>query len=252
MDANYRVAKGSRIVTGQRVLVVDDEPRLRRALQSALSAHGYTVTTAPDGPAGLEAVAAWMPDAMVLDLMLPGMDGIDVLRRVRARSLMPIIVLSARGGEADKVAALDQGADDYLTKPFGIAEFLARLRAVLRRARVGAPEVITAGDVIIDPRRYLVVRGGRDVHLTPTEFDLLRVLASEAGKVLTHRQLLERVWGSFATENARQLRVYITYLRRKLEDNPRNPRLILTEPGVGYRLNADMAPTRPPRTLTSF
>ena len=142
------------------------------------------------------------------------------------------------------MAALDQGADDYLTKPFGMAELLARLRVVLRRERVGVPEQLTAGDVTIDLRRYLVYRGGHEVHLTPTEFDLLRVLASEAGgRVLTHRQLLERVWGSYAAENSQQLRVYINYLRRKLEADPRHPQLIVTEPGVGYRLKADASPT---------
>jgi two-component system KDP operon response regulator KdpE len=152
---------------------------------------------------------------------------------------VPIIVLSARGQEADKVAALDQGADDYLTKPFGMAELLARLRVVLRRAHVGAPERLTAGDVTIDMERHLVFRGDREVHLTPTEFDLLRVLATEAGKVLTHRQILERVWGRYAADNSQQLRVYINYLRRKLEDDPSHPKLIVTDPGVGYRLKAE-------------
>ena len=165
-------------------------------------------------------------------------------------------------GKPDKVAALDQGADDYLTKPFGMAELLARLRVMLRRARVGVAEQLTAGDVTIDLRRYLVLRGGQEVHLTPTEFDLLRVLASEAGKVLTHRQLLERVWGNYAAENSQQLRVYINYLRRKLETDPSHPQLIVTEPGVGYRLKADAHRPSPansnqvlisdPRFLTRF
>src|SRR3954454_12016659 len=173
---------------------------------------------------------------------MPEIDGLEVLRETRAWSSVPIIVLSARGEEADKVAALDQGADDYLTKPFGIAELLARLRVMLRRARVGGQEVISIGDVTIDLRRYLVLRAGREVHLTPTEFDLLRVLASETGKVLTHRQLLERVWGNYAAENSQQLRVYINYLRRRLEADPSRPQLIVTEPGVGYRLKADASP----------
>jgi two-component system KDP operon response regulator KdpE len=226
-------------MSGERVLVVDDEPQIRRALQSALGAHGYAIAVAEDGARALETIATWAPDAVVLDLVMPGIDGFGVLRQTRTWSDVPIIVLSARGDEADKVAALDQGADDYLTKPFGMAELLARLRVVLRRARVGAPEKLTAGDVTIDMGRHLVFRGGQEVHLTPTEFDLLRVLASEAGKVLTHRQILQRVWGSYASENSQQLRVYINYLRRKLEEDPSHPRLIVTEPGVGYRLKAD-------------
>ena len=226
-------------MTGERVLVIDDEPQIRRALHSALSAHGYAVAVAENGAAGLEAIASWAPEAVVLDLVMPGVDGYEVLRQTRTWSPVPIIVLSARGQEADKVAALDQGADDYLTKPFGMAELLARLRVVLRRARLGAPERLTAGDVTIDMERHLVFRGDREVHLTPTEFDLLRVLATEAGKVLTHRQILERVWGRYAAENSQQLRVYINYLRRKLEDDPSHPRLIVTDPGVGYRLKVD-------------
>jgi len=226
-------------MTGERVLVVDDEPQIRRALQSALTAHGYTVTVAEDGVTALETIATWAPEAVVLDLVMPGVDGYEVLRQTRIWSPVPIIVLSARGQEADKVAALDQGADDYLTKPFGMAELLARLRVVSRRATVGAPAQLTAGDVTIDMERHLVFRGSQEVHLTPTEFDLLRVLATEAGKVLTHRQILERVWGRYAAENSQQLRVYINYLRRKLEDDPSHPRLIVTDPGVGYRLKAD-------------
>ena len=207
-------------MNGERVLVVDDEPQIRRALNSALTAHGYDVALAEDGATALEAIATWAPDAVVLDLVMPGVDGFEVLRETRTWSPVPIIVLTARGGESDKVAALDQGADDYLTKPFSMAELLARLRVMLRRARVGVAEQITAGAVTIDLRRYVVLRDGQEVHLTPTEFDLLRVLASEAGKVLTHRQLLERVWGNYAAENSQQLRVYINYLRRKLETIP--------------------------------
>jgi two-component system KDP operon response regulator KdpE len=226
-------------VSGQRVLVVDDEAPIRRALQSALSGHGYEVEVAEGGTTALTTIATWTPDAVVLDLMMPGIDGFEVVRQTRTWSHVPIVVLSARGEERSKVEALDLGADDYLTKPFGIEELLARLRAVLRRA--GAPQSpqFTVGDVTIDVARHVVTKGGQEVHLTPTEYDLLRVLATNAGKVLTHRQLLERVWGGYAAENSQQLRVYINYLRRKLEDDPSRPRWLVTEPGIGYRLRAD-------------
>ena len=226
---------------GERVLVIDDEPQIRRALRTALSAHGYVVEVAEDGTSGLAAIATWAPDAVVLDLVMPGLDGFEVLRQVRPWSDVPVIVLSARGQEPDKVAALDQGADDYLTKPFGMAELLARLRVVLRRVRGPAAPVLQAGDVTIDLERRLVFQRGEEIHLTPTEMSLLQVLASEAGKVITHRQILQRVWGEYAAENSPQLRVYVNYLRRKLEADPTHPRLIVTEPGVGYRLKADPA-----------
>jgi len=228
-------------MNAERILVVDDEPQIRRALQSALTGHGYDVATAQNGAEALGAIARWRPDVVILDLMLPDIPGNEVLRETRTWSAMPIVVLSARGGESDKVNALNEGADDYLVKPFSMAELLARLRVILRRTRVGMTDELTIGNITIDLRRYLVLRDGHEVHLTPTEFDLLRVMASEAGRVLTHRQLLERVWGSYASENAQQLRVYINYLRRKLEDDPGHPRLILTDPGVGYRLNTEAA-----------
>ncbi|HYO30069.1 MAG TPA: response regulator [Thermomicrobiales bacterium] len=223
-------------MSGERVLVVDDEPQMRRALRTGLEGHGYTVDVDEDGQAALIAIAARVPDAVVLDLVMPVLDGFAVLRDVRAWSAVPIIVLSARGRESDKVEALDLGADDYLTKPFGIAELLARLRAVLRRSRSADQPVLAVGDVEIDLARRVVTKAGAEVHLTPTEYDLLRVLAADADKVLTHRRLLERVWGSHAADNAQLLRVYVNYLRRKLEDDPTRPRLVLTEPGVGYRL----------------
>ena len=226
-------------MSGERVLVVDDEPQIRRALRTALVGHGYAVEVAEDGEGALAALAARLPDLVVLDLVMPGTDGFEVLRQTRAWSKVPIVVLSARGQERDKVEALDLGADDYLTKPFGMEELLARVRAVLRRA--GAPDqpTIAVGEVTIDLARHVVTKGGAEVHLTPTEYDLLRVLAMEAGKVLTHRQLLQRVWGGYASENAQQLRVYVNYLRRKLEDDPARPRWLVTEPGVGYRLRSD-------------
>ena len=225
-------------MSGPRILVVDDEPQIRRALTTALQGHGYDVETAEDGEEALARIASWTPQAVVLDLVMPKRDGLDVLREVRTWSDLPVIVLSARGQERDKVAALDLGADDYLTKPFGIDELLARLRAVLRRSAPGPSGVIEVQHVSIDIPNHLVVCNGDEVHLTPTEFDLLAVLATNAGKVMTHRQLLERVWGGYAAENAQQLRVYINYLRRKLEIDPSEPILIVTEPGVGYRLRA--------------
>jgi two-component system KDP operon response regulator KdpE len=223
-------------VTGERVLVVDDEPQMRRALRTGLEGHGYAVDGAEDGREALVAIAARVPDVVVLDLVMPVLDGFAVLRDVRAWSAVPIVVLSARGRESDKLEALDLGADDYLTKPFGIAELLARLRAVLRRSRVVDRPVLSVGDVEIDLARRVVTKAGSEVRLTPTEYDLLRVLAADADKVITHRQLLERVWGGHAAENAQLLRVYVNYLRRKLEDDPTRSRLLVTEPGVGYRL----------------
>lgn len=226
-------------VGGARILVIDDEPQIRRALQTALTAHGYTVETAENGSLGLAAVATWAPDVVVLDLVMPVMDGFGVLRQMRPWSDVPVIVLSARGQEPDKVNALDQGADDYLTKPFGMGELLARLRVVLRRTRGAPVATIQSGDVRIDLEQRQVTRAGEDVHLTPTEMSLLLALARDAGKVLTHRQVLQRVWGEYASENSAQLRVYINYLRRKLEKDPAHPVLIVTEPGVGYRLKID-------------
>ncbi len=223
-------------VSNGRVLIIDDEPQIRRALRTALGGHDYEVETAEDGAEGLIQIATWSPDVIVLDLVMPGQDGFDVLRETRSWSQVPIIVLSARGQEPDKIRALDLGADDYLTKPFSVQELLARLRAVMRRSAGPTEQTISLGRITIDLARHVVTRDGEEVHLTPTEFDLLRVLAMHLGKVLTHRQLLERVWGGYAAENAQQLRVYINYLRRKLEADPAHPRIIVTEPGIGYRL----------------
>lgn len=223
-------------VSNGRVLIIDDEPQIRRALRTALGGHDYEVETAEDGAEGLIQIATWSPDVIVLDLVMPGQDGFDVLRETRSWSQVPIIVLSARGQEPDKIRALDLGADDYLTKPFSVQELLARLRAVMRRSAGPTEQTISLGRITIDLARHVVTRDGEEVHLTPTEFDLLWVLAMHLGKVLTHRQLLERVWGGYAAENAQQLRVYINYLRRKLEADPAHPRIIVTEPGIGYRL----------------
>lgn len=229
-------------MTGERILVVDDEPQIRRALRTALGGHGYEVELAEDGESALDALALHPPDLVVLDLVMPRVDGLSVVRQTREWSPVPIIVLSARGDERDKVTALDLGADDYLTKPFGMEELLARVRVALRRGGAPAVSSVTIDGLTIDFGRHVVTRDGEEIHLTRTEYDLLRVLAVNADKVMTHRQLLERVWGSYAADNAQQLRVYINYLRRKLEPVPAQPRLIVTEPGVGYRLRTTPSP----------
>lgn len=222
-------------MSGERVLIVDDEPQIRRALRTALGGHGYEVELAEDGEVALDALALRLPDLVLVDLAMPRIDGLEVVRQTRGWSQVPIIVLSARGEERDKVAALDLGADDYLTKPFGMEELLARVRVALRRSGAPTASSVVVGDLTVDFGRHVVTRGDAEIHLTRTEYDLLRVLATNADRVMTHRQLLERVWGSYASDNAQQLRVYINYLRRKLEPDPGHPRLIVTEPGVGYR-----------------
>ena len=224
----------------QRILVVDDEPQIRRALEVALRGHGFDVALASDGAEALVELGTNPPDLLILDLMLPELDGLELLQEVRSWSDMPVLVLSARGEESTKIRALDLGADDYLTKPFSIGELLARVRAVMRRGRQPEEPIVTIGNVVFDFAHHRVARRGVDVHLTPTEYDLVAVLVQNRGKLLTHRQLLQRVWGSYATENVRQLRVYIRYLRSKLEDDPHNPALIVTEPGIGYRVPAPM------------
>ena len=223
--------------TSARVLVVDDEPAIRRFLRVSLSAHGYTIVEAGDGQSALSAVSADRPDLVILDLGLPDLDGIQVTRLLREWTHIPIIILSVRGQEADKIAALDAGADDYVTKPFGAGELLARMRVALRRAGQSSAEpVFTCDDLTVDLARRLVMMAGREVQLTPTEYDLLRVLVMNAGKVLTHRQLLRELWGPGYEQESHMLRVNISNLRRKLEPDPTRPHYIRTEPGVGYRL----------------
>ena len=225
-----------------RVLVVDDEPQMRRALQRALKAHAYQVKLAADGMTALDLLAEQPVDMVLLDLMMPGIDGFEVLRRTRTWSRVPIIVLTARGDEADTVAALDLGADDYLTKPFGIEVLLARLRAVRRRMAEPQRSVFVAGDVTIDLERRIVIRGDDPVHLAPIELDILAVLVEHRGVTVEYPQLIAAVWGESSTTpdempfRRQALRVHINALRRKLEPDPRAPRLILTEPGRGYRL----------------
>jgi len=224
-----------------KVLVVDDEPEIRRALRTGLGYHDLDVRAAATGEEALRMAAAWRPDVVLLDLGLPGIDGFEVLRRLRAGgSPAAIIVVSVMPGERDKVRALDLGADDYVTKPFGVAELLARIRAVLRRqAAITAGEpVIRAGDLEIDLGRRQVSAGGRLVHLTPTEFELLRELAVHAGRPVTHTALLRKVWGEHAIGDRYNTRYVVAQIRRKLGDDPARPRYIVNEPGVGYRLEA--------------
>ncbi|MGH2728689.1 MAG: response regulator [Actinomycetota bacterium] len=219
------------------VLVVDDEPQIARALRVALSSRGYDVRTAGNGETALDLVASAPPDVVLLDLGLPGIDGVEVVRRLRGWSRVPVIVVSVREGQTDKVAALDAGADDYLTKPFGMDELLARIRAALRRA--GTTEHGTAvarfDSIEVDLTKRLVKRGGTPVHLTPTEFALLEAMVTHPGKLLTHRWLMERAAGGVSGSASQYVRVYVAQLRRKLEDDPTRPRWILTEPGLGYR-----------------
>jgi two-component system, OmpR family, KDP operon response regulator KdpE len=219
-----------------RVLVIDDEVPILRALKINLAARKYEVSTAADGASGLAAMARERPDVLILDLGLPDMDGTDVIRGVRGWSSTPIIVLSAWGQESQKVAALDAGADDYVTKPFGMDELLARLRAAVRRAAPAPDEpVISTPEFTVDLARKRVTRAGADVRLTPTEWQLLEVLARNAERLVTQRQLLQEVWGPGYQNEAHYLRVYMASLRRKLEPDPSAPRYLLTEPGMGYR-----------------
>lgn len=220
-----------------RVLIVDDEHAIRRFLRAALSAHGYTVYEAASGEEALEAMLTGRPDIVILDLGLPGIDGLEVTRRLREWSTTPVIILSVRNDETEKIQALDAGADDYLTKPFGVGELLARLRVALRHRTPNLGNVVlSAGDLAVDLSRRLVTLGDEQVQLTPTEYDLLKVLMTHAGKVLTHRQLLREVWGAGYEQETHLLRVNISNLRRKIEPEPARPHFILNEPGVGYRL----------------
>jgi len=224
-----------------RVLVVDDEAPIRRFLRAALTAHGYEVLEARNGQEALSALTAQRPDLLILDLGLPDMEGLEVTRRLREWSNIPIIILSVREGEADKVATLDAGADDYLTKPFGVGELLARLRAAMRRTAPTADEpAFTIGELKVDLASRIVTVAGQEAQLTPTEYGLLHALVTHVGKVMTHRQLLRQVWGAAYEEETHILRVNISNLRRKIEADPTRPRYIRTEPGVGYRLRTDL------------
>jgi two-component system KDP operon response regulator KdpE len=227
---------------GPKVLVIEDEPEIRRFLRVSLTHNGYRLAEAQTGRQGILEAATGQPDVVILDLGLPDMDGLKVIAELRGWSRVPIIVLSARGQDDDKVAALDAGADDYLTKPFSVVELLARMRAALRRANAGespGEPVFAVRHLRVDLARRQVLVHGREVHLTPTEYRLLTTLIRNAGKVLTHRQLLKEVWGPDSVFENHYLRVFMAQLRRKIEDDPGDPRIITTEPAVGYRLACD-------------
>ena len=232
-----------------RVLVVDDEAPILRALRINLAAREYQVSTASDGASGLAAMARDRPDVLILDLGLPDMDGIEVIRGVRGWATTPIIVLSAWGQESQKVAALDAGADDYVTKPFGMDELLARLRAAVRRASPAPDEpVVVTPDFTVDLAAKRVTRNGSDIRLTPTEWQLLEVLVRHRERLVTQRQLLSEVWGPQYQTEANYLRVYAAQLRRKLEPDPSRPRYLLTEPGMGYRFHTESVDSGPGRS----
>lgn len=227
--------------SGARILLIDDERAIRRLLRAALAAHGYEVLEAATGEEGLQSAATQHPDVIILDLGLPDLDGVQVTRRLREWTQTPIIILSVRGSEEDKIAALDAGADDYLTKPFGTGELTARIRAALRRIQPpgeGQP-VFQVDELRVDLLHRTVSVDDHLVDLTPNEYELLKLLVQHAGKVVTHRQLLRAVWGSGYEEEAHLLRVNISNLRRKLEPDPSRPQYLLTEPGVGYRLRQE-------------
>ena len=228
---------------GPVVVLIEDEPQIRRFLRASLVSQGYRLFEATTGQEGLVEAATRQPDLIIVDLGLPDMDGLEVIRQLRDWSTMPIIVLSARGQERDKISALDAGADDYVSKPFGVGELLARMRAALRHATRNpndpAESVFSVADLHVDLIRRQVTVAGDPVHLTPIEYRLLTTLIRHAGKILTHQHLLKEVWGPNQTEQAHYLRVYVAQLRRKLEADPARPRYVLTEPGVGYRLAAE-------------
>lgn len=223
------------------ILVIDDEPQILRAMRTILGQHNYRIITASTGAEGLALATASMPEVIILDLGLPDMEGVEVCAQLRTWTLTPIIVLSVRDSDTDKVSALDRGADDYLTKPFSVDELLARVRVALRHRSLvqgSKTAIVQAGDVAIDLANHIVTRKGEDIKLSATEFKLLAYLASNTGKVLTYRAILANVWGYAEANQMEDLRVYILQLRRKLEENSRKPRLIITETGVGYRFVA--------------
>lgn len=229
-----------------RILLIEDDQQIRRFLRASLGTQGYELLEAESGREGLALAAAQVPEVILLDLGLPDMEGIEVIQQVRSWSQVPIIILSARDQEREKVATLDAGADDYLTKPFGMGELLARIRVALRRSQAGEPTketVFRLGNITVDLEKRRVFRAGEEVHLTPIEYKLLTTLIKHRGKVVTHRQLLKEVWGPSHVDQHPYLRIFILHLRRKLEDNPARPVYLLTDPGVGYRLRDQEPPS---------
>ncbi len=230
--------------SGARILVIEDEPGILRALKTNLTGHGFQVNSAETGANGIKAYDLRRPDLILLDLGLPDMDGNEIIRTVREAASTPIIVLSVRGAEREKVESLDAGADDYLTKPFGVEELLARVRVALRHAarpEAGTAPVLKTGDLEVDIEQRLVRVAGSEVHLTPTEYELLRAFVSHPDKVFTDRMLLREVWGPEYGDEAHYLHVYVARLRKKIEPDPQRPRYVITEPGVGYRFVTDSA-----------
>jgi two-component system KDP operon response regulator KdpE len=223
------------------VLAVDDDAAILRTLGIAMRARGYEVETVADGRSALQSLAERVPDVVLLDLGLPDMDGTEVLRRLRESSPVPVVVLSARHESDDKVEALDLGADDYVTKPFGMEELLARVRAALRRAAPTRAPVVTVGDLVLDVEDRRATRGDEDVHLTPTEWKIVEVLARAEGRLVRQSTLLAEVWGPSYERETHYLRVYLAQLRRKLEEDPSHPRMLITDPGLGYRLLSDLS-----------
>ena len=222
---------------GMRILVIDDEPQIRKLLKVSLGAYGYEIEEAATGSDGINRAAIYKPDLLIIDLGLPDRDGKEVVKAIREWSQTPIIVLTARDQEQEKIDALDAGADDYVTKPFSVGELMARMRVSLRRAAASEHEpVITCGDLAVDLVQRRVTVAGREIKLTPTEYELIKILAQHRGRVLTHKQLLKAVWGTAYNEDTHYIRVYIGQLRRKIEADPTQPRHIVTESGVGYRL----------------
>lgn len=222
---------------GLRILVIDDEPQIRKLLNVSLQAHGYQLSAAENGQEGIQQAAAFKPDLAIVDLGLPDMDGKAVIQQIRDWSAMPIIILTARDQEQEKIAALDAGADDYITKPFGIGELMARMRVCLRRIATGDSEpILRCGGLAIDLLQRRVTVDDREIKLTPTEYELIKFMMQHAGRVLTHKQLLKAGWGSSYEEDTHYIRIYIGQLRRKIEQDPAQPRYIITESGIGYRL----------------
>jgi two-component system KDP operon response regulator KdpE len=223
------------------ILVIEDEQEIRKFLSFSLESNGYKPILAVNGHEGLQQVAAARPELIILDLGLPDMDGQQIIQRVREWSSLPIIVLSARGQEQDKIKALENGADDYLTKPFGLGELLARIKVALRHSRRGdnaESKIFTEDDLVVDRAKRFVTLAGEEVHLTPIEYQLLTIMVKHAGKVVTHTQLLKEIWGKHSAENNNYLRIHMQHLRQKLKDNPLKPTYLVTEPGIGYRLKS--------------